>query len=86
MMKTLIALALVLAFGSAAVAMPEPVPRGLSMTAGSAATGIVMGPAEAMDEATYFRPAPSPTAAGRNFPCRMREVLFEKTRIALSCN
>jgi hypothetical protein len=85
-MKTLIALALILAFGSAAVAMPEPVPRDLSMTAGSAATGIVVGPAEAMDESTYFRPAPSPTAAGQIFPCRLREMLFEKTRIALSCN
>ncbi len=85
-MKTLIALALLLAFGSAAVAMPAPVPLDLSMPAGDAATGIVIGPAEAMNESTYFRPAPSPTAAGRNFPCRMREILFEKTRIALSCN
>jgi hypothetical protein len=47
---------------------------------------MTMEPLGASLEANYFRAPPLPAAARRVFPCRMQVFLFEKTRLAQSCN
>ena len=39
-----------------------------------------------MLEVTYFNASQSPLAAGRLVPSRMQVRMFEKTRLAQSCN
>ena len=36
-------------------------------------------------EADYFRASQSPALAERNYPCRLQLRIFEKTRLAQSC-
>ncbi len=39
----------------------------------------------AQREAKYFRASQSPVAAERNYPCRLQLRIFEKPRLAQSC-
>lgn len=48
-------------------------------------TTINSGASGALLEAAYFS-APQPFAAGRIFPCRLQVRMFDKTRLAASCN
>jgi hypothetical protein len=85
-MKLLAALAFLLTLGSAARALPDPVTAQDFPPPSIAANAMFIGPAAAVMEYDYFRSASSPQAAGRIFPCRLRQMVFEKTRIALACN
>jgi len=84
-MKRLIALALFLAVSAVAQAKLAPVelqpaafsPDGLTVS---------IGPAGATLEQNYFR-APQPAYAGASvFPCRLQLRIFDKTRLAQSCD
>ncbi len=83
-MKIAIALALLLIFGAAAQAKLAPVePEPAAISIGDLA--IATGPAAATLEQDYFR-APQPAnASSQVFPCRLRLMIFDKTRIAQSC-
>jgi hypothetical protein len=89
-MKVLIALAVFLApvlfaLGATAQAKPAPLEQ-QSISASLEASAIYSGPSGAMLEQDYFR-APQPLlTAGRIFPCRLQLRVFEKTRLAQSCN
>jgi hypothetical protein len=48
-------------------------------------TAIDSGASGALLEAHYFS-APQPFAARRMFPCRLQVRMFDKTRMAESCN
>ncbi len=75
----------VLAFALAAQAKPAPLdPQPVPLTAVD--TAVNTGPAGAMLEADYFRAPQPPFAVGRVFPCRLQLRIFEKTRIAQTCN
>lgn len=84
-MKELIALALFLAFCAAAQAKPAPVePQQAAFTPDDLT--VSTGPAGATLEQDYFR-APQPSYAGaRVFPCRLQLRIFDKTRLAQSCD
>jgi hypothetical protein len=49
-------------------------------------TVIAGGTSGAMREQSYFSAPQSPLGPGNVFPCRMQLNLFEKTRLARSCN
>lgn len=84
-MKNLIVLVLFLALGAAAQAKLAPVdPHQVAISADDMA--IATGPAGSTLERDYFR-APQPAyATGHIFPCRLQLRIFEKARIAQSCN
>jgi hypothetical protein len=80
--KALLAFAVLLTLGATAVAKPTPVDRtAKAISSGDSAVAI-----GAMMEADYFRAPRSPDAAGRAFPCRLKMHIFDKTRLAQSCN
>jgi len=83
-MKVLIALAVLFALAATAQARLPPLGRQMVATAANnvATDG---GPSDTTREADYFR-APQPATAGRIFPCRLQLGVFEKTRLARSCN
>ncbi len=84
-MKALVGLAVLLALGATAQAKPVPVEsQPVAISAGDSA--IASGAAGAMFESDYFRAPQPPLAAGRVFPCRLQLRVFEKTRLAQSCN
>lgn len=84
-MKTAIAMAMLFALGATAQAKLAPLEQ--PMVAVSADdTTIDSRPSGAMLESVYFRALPTPFAAGRVFPCVLQLRLFQKTRIAQSCN
>lgn len=84
-MKTAIALLLLFALGAAAQAKLAPVdPQPVAHSADDLT--ISTGPAGATLEQDYFR-APQPVSAGsRRSPCRLQLLVFDKTRLAQSCN
>jgi hypothetical protein len=84
-MKALIAMAVLLALGATAQAKVAPLESQLVAIAADNAT-INSGPAGATLESNYIRAPQAPTAAGRIFPCRLQLHVFEKTRLAQSCN
>ena len=88
-MKALIAFAVILALGGilggtsqAKLAPLEP----QQMATAPDDTDMFAGTAGAMIESDYFRAPQTPFAAGRIFPCRLQVRVFEKTRLAQSCN
>ena len=88
-MKALVALAVILAlsatFGATSQAKLAPLePQQIATSPDD--TDMVAGPAGAMVESDYFRAPQPPFAAGRVFPCRLQVRMFEKTRLAQSCN
>ena len=84
-MKAVIALAIILALGTAAEAKLAPV-EPQSGPPKPDVTAIFTGPADAMIEHDYFRQPPRPMAARRIFPCTVQMIVFEKTRLAQSCD
>jgi hypothetical protein len=84
-MKSFVALLFFLMLGAAAMAKPDPVTPQDLMPPGKATAAAVVEPVETMMESEYFR-APEASASGRLFPCQLRQMVFGKTRIALSCN
>jgi hypothetical protein len=90
-MKAMIALVVLLALGAVAQAKPVPV-EGQAVShsfdgpAWTDDAAINIGAAGASLEANYFRAPQEPIAAGRIFPCRLQLRVFEKTRLAQSCN
>jgi hypothetical protein len=84
-MKFLFALALILTFGATAMSKPAPVePQLVAMSPDDLA--IATGAAGATLERDYFRAPESSYAEGRIFPCRLQLRIFDKTRLARSCN
>ena len=84
-MRALITLAMLLAVSASAQA--KPTPFNLQPTAPTTGgTDIDTGPAVTTLESDYFRAPQQPYAAGRVFPCRLELRVFEKTRLAQSCN
>jgi hypothetical protein len=80
-MNKLIALALVLIFGTAAQGKPAPVdPHSIAFSSDLATSSE---PSATPLERDYFRAPQAGYAAGRVFPCRLR--VFDKSRLALSC-
>ena len=84
-MRNMIAFALLLGFGAAAQANYAPVdvqraeiaPDDLAVATGTAGTTL---------EREYFQ-APQPAdSIGRAFLCRPQRPIFDKTRLAQSCN
>ena len=49
-------------------------------------TAIDTSPSGATLESNYFRAPQQPYAANRVFPCRLQLRMFDKTRLAQSCN
>jgi hypothetical protein len=84
-MKALIAVAVLLALGATAQAKVAPLERQMVAISADDST-INSGPSGAMLESNYFRAPQTPAAAGRIFPCRLQLRVFEKTRLAQSCN
>jgi hypothetical protein len=84
-MKQLIVLALFLAVCAVAQAKPAPVEAQPPVISPVDLT-VSTGPAGATLEQDYFR-APQPAYAGaRIFPCRLQLRVFDKTRLAQSCD
>ena len=84
-MKAAIALVALLALGATAQAKLAPLE--LQMASISADdTTIESGPSGAGLESDYFHAPQTPFATRRVFPCRLQIRLFEKTRMAQSCN
>jgi len=83
-MKSLTAIALLLALGSVAVAKPAPVERPRPAFALNDAD-INIGPTGAALEREYFQ-APQPQFNAGGFPCRLPLIVFGKTRLASSCH
>jgi hypothetical protein len=88
-MKAVVAFTVILALGAtfgtasqAKLAPPEP----RQIAAAPDDTDLFSGTAGAMIEASYFRAQQTPFAVGRIFPCRLQVRMFEKTRLAQSCN
>ena len=74
-----------LVFAVAAQARPTPLANQAAAEIADE-MAIYTGPAGATLESNYFR-APQPEfAGGRIFPCRLQLRVFEKTRLAQSCN
>ena len=82
-MKSLTAIAMLLALGSGAVAKPASVERPRPAFALNDAD-INIGPTGAPQEQEYFQ-APQPQFNVGGFPCRLSLIVFDKTRLALSC-
>jgi hypothetical protein len=83
-MKQLIALALFLAVCASAQARPAPFEAQPTAISPDDLT-VSTGPAGATLEQDYFR-APQPAyARARVFPCRLQLRIFDKTRLAQSC-
>lgn len=85
-MKSMLAAALLLALGVSALAKPAPVMPPAKAIILADDSPVLMGPAGATLEQDYFRAPATPFAAQRVFPCRLQMHLFEKTRLAQSCN
>ncbi len=88
-MKALIAFPVILALSVAfsATSQAKLAPLELKQIAASPGdTDMFSGTAGAMIESNYFRAPQTPFAAGRIFPCRLQVRMFEKTRLAQSCN
>jgi len=84
-MKILITFAVLLAIGVTAQAKPAPFElRPVAFSVED--TVIDSGPSGGSLESDYFRAPQQPLAAGRIFPCRMQLRVFDKTRLAQSCN
>jgi hypothetical protein len=84
-MKALITFAMLLALGATAQAKFAPLDRQMAALSADDST-INSGPSGATLESDYFT-APQPSyAAGRIFPCRLQLRVFEKTRLAQTCN
>ena len=84
-MKQLIALALFLAVSAAAQAKLAPVEPQPAAFSPDDLT-VLTGPVGATLEQNYFR-APQPANAGASvFPCRLQLRIFDKTRLAQSCD
>ena len=84
-MKALITFAMLLALGATAQAKLAPLERQLASISADDTT-IESGPSSAGLESDYFRAPQTPFATRRVFPCRLQIRLFEKTRMAQSCN
>ena len=91
MIKTMTAIALLLALGAVALAKQTPVDRpSLTLVNADINTGSVgamrenIGSVGAMRERDYFQAPQSPFNTGA-FPCRLEPNLFQKTRLAQSC-
>ena len=82
-MRTAIAVAVLLAFCAAAQAKVAP-QEDAKIVIASVDTTFPNGAAGAIPEADYFR-APMPTATDRIFPCRLQLRMFDKTRMAQTC-
>ena len=84
-MRNVIVLALLLALGTTAQAKYAPFeaqPARISPNA----LALSNGPADATREQIYFR-APQPAdATGHIFLCRPQRLIFDKTRLAQSCD
>jgi hypothetical protein len=63
------------------VGEPQPV---LALSADD--TAVATGPAGALLESNYFNAPQMPSTFGRGNSCRLPRSLFEKTRLAQSCN
>ena len=85
-MRLLLSLALLAAFGAAAVATPSPLQRQAASPSVDVGA-IYIGPAGALVESDYFNvPRPRPDIT-RIFPCRLHlRALISKTRLAQSCD
>jgi hypothetical protein len=89
-MKSLITFAMILALGAlvlGAAVQAKPAPLDLRVVALSAEdTAIDSGPSGASLESDYFRAPQMPYSLGRLFPCRLQLRVFDKARLAQSCN
>jgi hypothetical protein len=88
-MKVVAAFVVLLALGAAAQGKPVPVAAqaiAVSFNDSADDSAINIGAAGATLESNYFRVPQPPIAAGRIFPCRLQLRVFEKTRLAQSCN
>ena len=83
-MKALLALAVVLILGAAAMAKPAPVDRPAKVVSAEDSAVAISVPGATL-ESDYFRAPRAPSASGM-FPCRLQLHVFEKTRLAQSCN
>ncbi len=81
-MKAMLAITALLVLGATAQAKVAPF-EGSASAITFRYSAIAIGPAGALLEAEYFR-APPPLAE-RNYPCRLQLRIFEKTRLAQSC-
>jgi len=88
-MKALIAFAVILALGGilggTSQAKLAPL-ESQHMATAPDDMDMFAGTAGAMIESNYFRAPQTPFAAGLIFPCRLQVRVFEKTRLAQSCN
>jgi hypothetical protein len=83
--KTLIAMALLLMIGATAQAKLAPVERQLAAISPDDLAISTEAPGATLEQ-DYFR-APQPATTGsRIFPCRLQLRLFDKTRLAQTCN
>ena len=89
-MKASTALAFLLALAFSDLSAPTQARLQPTETQVSAAllddTTINSGPSGAMLEAAYFRAPHSPFATVPLAPCRLQVRIFDKTRLAQSCN
>ncbi len=83
-MRPAILFAALLALCTAAQAKVAPHDNAKIVIAAVEAT-IPSGSAGAIPEADYFRAPPAPQGAHRIFPCRLQLRMFDKTRLANSC-
>ena len=81
-MRALTAFAILFALGASAQARVAPL---ASQAAVTASDDWVSSRSAETREAEYFRAPQSPVAAERNYPCRLQLRIFEKTRLAQSC-
>ena len=84
-MRNVIALALLLGFGAAAQANYAPVDVQRAEIAPDD-LAVATGPAGATLEREYFHAPHRPTRSDRAFLCRSQRPIFDKTRLAQSCN
>jgi hypothetical protein len=84
-MRNLTALALFLALGAVAQGKLAPVDSQRAAISPDD-LAIVTGAAGAALEQDYFRAPESSYAASRIFPCRLQLHIFDKARLAQSCN
>jgi hypothetical protein len=82
--KAVLALAVLLILGAAAMAKPAPIDRSAKVVSPEDSAVAIGGPGAKL-ESDYFR-APQAPSASRVFPCRLQLHVFEKTRLAQSCN
>lgn len=91
-MKALMTTAAVLVLSAAAVAKPVPVSDlksldddATTLTLSRNDADINIGPASASTERDYFQ-APQTHFNAGGFYCRARSIVFDKTRLAQSCD